>query len=529
MRRYINSLLTALMMIVLLLINRDDARGAGKEWIRAYNATSIIGKSLKVWNNSIYFSGYFWPEVQIGSRNLQGGGSINSYHHFLAGCTMEGQILWATKTDNWAAENIAMDSIGNIYAIGRCTGMEAGQKIADFSDSTMDCTGSMLVKYSSSGVLQWIRSTNNAQAMALDVDKAGNAAITGYLTGDAYFDQLSTKGEGLFTAYYDSEGRIQWVQTAEASTGQFVKSDNRGGIYIAGYYEHEIRFGNDTLPFQGGSSDTFIAKYSADNGSVEWVRPSGTFAWDNSGPIGIFEDRVYMATNGSSPSMSCYTTSGDLRWKHSLTAGNINTDMAIDSLEQIYITGIFSTSIASGSVNMPVHNPAISEVYILQFDNEGTPLAGRQIYGTKNMDGMGIDVVQPGCIAFIGNSNARDSIRGTDTMVVTDDGRNCVIGLLSIAGGKLPTAVPTTSVSTDTVVVYSESGRIHISYALPHSSDVSIRIVDILGRTIKTLDFQQHPGSHTHTVDATGIPSGVYFAVVTISDRTVVRQISVMR
>ncbi|MBZ0202984.1 MAG: T9SS type A sorting domain-containing protein, partial [Ignavibacteria bacterium] len=51
-----------------------------------------------------------------------------------------------------------------------------------------------------------------------------------------------------------------------------------------------------------------------------------------------------------------------------------------------------------------------------------------------------------------------------------------------------------------------------INFSLPNPSKVSIKIYDILGRTVKILiDEFRDKGIHTVTFDGTGLASGVYF------------------
>lgn len=58
-----------------------------------------------------------------------------------------------------------------------------------------------------------------------------------------------------------------------------------------------------------------------------------------------------------------------------------------------------------------------------------------------------------------------------------------------------------------------------ISYRLPTSSPVSLRVYDVLGREVRTLvNERQTAGSHSLTFNASGLPSGVYFYRLQVKD-----------
>ena len=60
-----------------------------------------------------------------------------------------------------------------------------------------------------------------------------------------------------------------------------------------------------------------------------------------------------------------------------------------------------------------------------------------------------------------------------------------------------------------------------LSYTLPSKVHVSLRVYDLLGRVITTLvDKVEEEGEHRMRLDATGIPSGVYFYRLVAGDYT---------
>src|SRR5207302_11272993 len=58
-----------------------------------------------------------------------------------------------------------------------------------------------------------------------------------------------------------------------------------------------------------------------------------------------------------------------------------------------------------------------------------------------------------------------------------------------------------------------------ISYTLPFSSSVSLKIYDMLGREVKTLVNDMQPaGNYNYRFDASNLSSGIYFYVLKASN-----------
>lgn len=69
-----------------------------------------------------------------------------------------------------------------------------------------------------------------------------------------------------------------------------------------------------------------------------------------------------------------------------------------------------------------------------------------------------------------------------------------------------------------------------IGYHLPAAGRVTLRVVDLLGRTVRVLvDGDQSAGAHREVFDAHGLASGVYYYALTASGTTQVRKMLVLR
>ncbi len=75
---------------------------------------------------------------------------------------------------------------------------------------------------------------------------------------------------------------------------------------------------------------------------------------------------------------------------------------------------------------------------------------------------------------------------------------------------------------------FSESTS--LEFSLPETQHVTLRVVDLLGRTVAALvDDIQSPGRHRVDFDAHGLPSGVYFYQIETYDRRITKMVTLAR
>jgi hypothetical protein len=119
--------------------------------------------------------------------------------------------IWQRKitlTNNLTSSKLVLDSSDNSYFL--------------VNDGTS--TNGYLMKYNSSGVLQWQRRIGNTNLTAIHIDSSNNIYITG-----------KNSSSNLFIARYDTSGVIQWqTKLAGATFSGLGIKDIGSNLYISG-------------------------------------------------------------------------------------------------------------------------------------------------------------------------------------------------------------------------------------------------------------------------------------------------------
>ena len=229
------------------------------------------------------------------------------------------------------------------------------------------------------------RTYDGNQGRGIAIDSSGNAYVTGYLRDTATFGStvLTCFGEWcIFVAKMNSNGSWQWAvkaaagsvnSTAVGGMGHGIAVDSSGSVYVTGSFLGTAEFGDNTLVWKGkGDStaippppDLFVAKLN-NTGSWQWATGLGSTGNDHGRDIAIDSaDNVYVtgAIGGSVFDEDGVTlllghagyqdlfigklnNSGSWQWV--TRAGGTGTDtgygIAIDSNDDVYITGNFGNT-----------------------------------------------------------------------------------------------------------------------------------------------------------------------------------------
>src|SRR6185437_12217866 len=120
---------------------------------------------------------------------------------------------------------------------------------------------------------------NNIYAGSIDVDKDGNSYITGDFYNSASFGSTTITTPGLVSAFiakYDINGNLLWAKAAGSGSDVEVYGicvDKSGNISLTGIFKGTSTFGSRKLT-SVGDFDVFVSHYNSD-GDIQWAQSAG--------------------------------------------------------------------------------------------------------------------------------------------------------------------------------------------------------------------------------------------------------------
>lgn len=312
---------------------------------------------------------------------------------------------------------VAVDSSGNVYAFGPGTG----------NFDTL-----LLAQYNSSGTLQWQRSiqVGGYQPQArVAVDTSGNIYVVS--TAD-------NNSNSLFLARYNSSGTIQWQRILGAAGGEdglSIATDPDGNVYVSGY----------TTSQGVGAGDALIAQYNS-SGTIQWQRTLGGASFDSA--VSIFVDassNVYVVVESYSAVsafvLACYNSSGTIQWQRSIGSSSATRGVSVraDALSNVYVVGV-TTQTGAGS----------TDYVIARYDSTGAIQWQRTLGGAGIDESNSISVDQTGNIYVIGTTYSGSGGFGNFLIGVLPS-NGALTGTYSLNGADMIYAVSSLSTGTTTL------------------------------------------------------------------------------
>ncbi len=253
-------------------------------------------------SNQISVSGTFAGILDFGgttltNMNYGAGPGILNKDIFVATYETDGDLLWAQNIGGLSEigssvgdpKGIDTDASNNVYLTGVLTGLmifsngdtlqTEGFNLPTFEIGYPEL---FIVKYNSTGVIQWIKkaySSNdtNKEVMpeGIVVDEQGNSFITGFYEWDATFGsiQMPLINEGTFISKVNTNGDFEWVASGNSfgfDTGVDVGIDHEGNAYAVGHHQFTPTFGDFTLG-DGGLQGTFVVKVGTGTSSTSSI------------------------------------------------------------------------------------------------------------------------------------------------------------------------------------------------------------------------------------------------------------------
>ena len=367
-------------------------------------AGSLIGTKpqgnfwyLKVNTLDTTYNGVYDETHQCAAIDSSGNVYISgSYYQtgFIVKFDNKGVHQWSRELSFKEMNAVAVDISGNVYGVG--------------VDIYTGAYAAVLVKYNSSGTLQWQRKYDNSSyqdiGFGVDVDTSGNV----YIGVESY-------GQGTFLVKYDSSGTFQWHRrlmplSSAAGFGPDVRFEHAYNNVYIGY----MFYGTPSGGSMSGNSYG-IVKYDH-NGSRLNAYAYGTPSSDG-GPGGSSRNIQIRVAPGHSGDFFIGTTlysssknltemvvakfaaNGVFQWARRIggTASAISGGVAVDSSGNVYGLGMDNQGTAAGQ-----------KLIIAKWNSSGTLQWQRELGGAgyEYNFGNGIEVDNDGSYYLTFQSNS---------------------------------------------------------------------------------------------------------------------------
>jgi len=307
----------------------SNTGGTGKIQLAKYDASGVIQ-----WQRSLAPSLAGYAIAVDSSSNVYIAGTTNAYQMQVAKYDTSGTIQWQRKlvpgANNGNGFSIAVDSSANVYVCGTVF------------ETTVYSQGIQIVKYDTSGTIQWQRILQNSFASVTDqgkgvaVDSSGNVYIVGYAPPTEFSGEVQ-----IYLIKYNTSGTLQWqrkLHGANVDYGYGVAVDSSSNVYIVGESDN-------TSPTKG-----LIAKYNS-SGTIQWQRSLGNatagsrtqaVVADSSGDIYICG---ITSIGVDSIQIAKYNSSGTIQWQRYITNSTRMRGFGISLFSNnIYVGGMLRES-----------------------------------------------------------------------------------------------------------------------------------------------------------------------------------------
>jgi len=251
--------------------NAIEVDSSGNIYIGGYIKSSAIGGNYKPYITKLNSSGtkiwdFIFSNVGSSSANPVNGITVNASGDVFA----TGQAFTTANTDK-SAFLIKLSSSGTLtwqrwISEGTDIGQDSGSKpYVDSSDNiyigvlstTSPYQTASIVKYNTSGTIQWVRTLSNASRDTSGTSLAVNA--DGYIV---MANALSTIG--FIISAWNSSGTLQWQRKNKIKGNTIQSSLGTMGIHIDTFNNMYISAGTGNLAIETGVGDSGIAKLPAD-------------------------------------------------------------------------------------------------------------------------------------------------------------------------------------------------------------------------------------------------------------------------
>lgn len=276
-----------------------------------------------------------------------------------------GSQMWLQEYDQWSASDkatsVAVDANGDVYVTGAA------------DDGSIDETDIVTIKYSSTGSQIWLQEYDEFSGpdtgKTVVVDAFGYIIVTGSVWSG------SVDNHDLVTIRYSPSGVQQWLRLYDNFSGDDfgadVVTDTSGNIYVTG------------SAWRGSVLDFDIVTISYDmNGALRWVNLYDEFAdVDRGYAIAIDNsNNIYVAGTGYSGGvldydyeLLHYSSNGSLIWQReydNFADNDFAYDVVTTVTGRVIVTGSsYGGSVLNEEYTTIVYDTAGTQIWLKKYDN----------------------------------------------------------------------------------------------------------------------------------------------------------------
>lgn len=501
--------------------------------LRVYGADGVFRRALSLpapaydvalgLDGTVYATGQFFGNATFGT----GGDAITLTNRgngdgFVVAYAPNQVPRWATSFGGSSfygdqGTSLALGPDGTLCASGSFANFLGGPVTFGEGDNAVTLSGlgafnGFAARYQTNGQLDWAEAILSASAEVRDitVDPSGRCILAGQFGGTATFGEgpdamtiTSSRTQSAFIATYRPDGLVQQVIADGDVSGNILNLNalalsSDGTQVIAGQFGNQ--FGGDLMFGEGadavlfttrGSTDGYVAQFGATSPPVTL-----TLTPDAS-PVDV-------APGGSfSLTVALSNTTSQTRTVQVWSEATLPSGAFVGPLVgPVTVTLPAGASVQRTLVQqVPAAAPAGTYFYtgrVGTFATEVSALASFQLD------------VQPAARTAAASADVHDA----SVWPVTDAATGNVVGLESFqTEGVKPLAAAVRSGHSLAALYPNPATRsATLGFTLTEASTVRLAVYDVLGREVERLiDREVDAGSHRAVLDASTLPSGVYF------------------
>jgi len=355
---------------------------------------NVIVTGVTEWDNQtddIVTVKYSSGGVELWSAQFDGGDGVDDAAFYLGLDSTDAVIVGALATSSQNLENYSIlkyqadgsdswnvqyDGPGNSLDLGLALTTDGSSNafVAGMIISPSNGADISIIKYDTTGVLEWSRSYNgvaNGDDVPRDImtDPAGNVILTGYsegLNGDRDMITLkySAAGDQLWVVTYNGPGNDD-----DEATKMLV--DGNGLIYVTGYSSGNFtNYDYTTIKYDASGNEIWVARYVGPNYGSD---AAADLVMDDDENLYITGYSYRMGMNIDYATVK-YDMYGSEEWVTRYNgAVNMNdyaTAIDLDNAGNIYVTGYTVGAALNDNITTIKYTPAGSEVWVRDFDGE---------------------------------------------------------------------------------------------------------------------------------------------------------------